>query len=126
MALPVTPVPGGAPPVGPQGGISAPSPNPGKEAAAIAKVRQVVSQLQAIVPDVDIASPLGEAVLKAIQNLSKHAPVSQAQPGGGMQSLKDQLMKAMQGGPMAALQRAQAGAAPPPGAMAPPPPAPVE
>ena len=73
-------------------------------------------------PDVDIASPLGEAVLKSIQNLSKHAPVTQAQPGGGMQSLKDQLMKAMQGGPMAALQRSQ-GAAPAPQMAPPPPPA---
>lgn len=99
---------GGTPPIGPSGPVASPSPNAGKEAAAIGKVRQAVSQLQSVVPDLDISSPLGGAVLKAIEQLSKHAPAVQAQPGAGVQSLKDQLMKAMQGGPGGQLQRMMA------------------
>lgn len=73
----------------------------------MAKVRQAVSMLQQSVADLDMASPLGEAVIKSIGQLSKHAPATQAQPQG--QSLRDMLMKAQQSAPLAALQRMMGG-----------------
>ena len=105
--------------MGPQGAVASPSPNAGKEAAAIGKVRQAISMLQSVVPDLDIASPLGEAVIKTIGSLSKHAPATQSQPGAGQQGLKDMLQKAMQGGPAAALQRSMMGGQQPPQPPAP-------
>lgn len=90
------------------GSAAQPSPNAGKEAAALGKVRQAVTMLQQCVPDVDPASPLGKAVIKAIGDLSKIAPAGESQPGAGMSQLRQQLMQAMQQGPAAALQRSMA------------------
>lgn len=115
MALPVAPIPGAPPPMGPQGPVAQPSPNAGKQAAALGKVRQAVTMLQQVVPDVDPASPMGKAVIKAIGDLSKIAPANEANPQAGVQGLREQLMQAMQGGPAAALQRSMASVAQPPG-----------
>ncbi len=91
--------------------MAAPSPNAGKEAAALGVVRQAVTQLQKIVPDIDPGTPLGKAVIKAIGDLTKVAPAGESNPMAGQQNLREQLMQAMQGGPAAALQRSMASVA---------------
>ena len=94
--------------MGPRGPVSSPSPNAGKEAAALGVVRQAVTQLQKVVPDLDPTSPLGKAVLKAIGDLSKVSPAQDSNPQAAQQGLREQLMQMMQGGPAAMLQRSMA------------------
>lgn len=106
--------------MGPMGGMASPSPNPGKGAAGMGKVRQAISLLNEAVAEVADMPELHEAVIKAIGTLAKHTPAPQAQPGAGMQGMKDQILKMLQGGPGSALQRAMAA-----GPQAAPPPAPA-
>ena len=100
--------------MGPRGPVAQPSPNAGKEAAALGKVRQAVTQLQQVVPDIDPTTPLGKAVIKAIGDLSKVAPAADSNPQAGMQGLREQLMQMMQQGPASMLQRSMASQAQPP------------
>lgn len=87
-----------------------PSPNAGKEAAAIGKVRQAITILQQTVAEIDPATPLGKAVIDCIGKLAKAAPAAESAPNAGMQGLKDLLMKAQQQNPAALLQRSMASA----------------
>lgn len=100
--------------MGPMGPMAQPSPNAGKEAAALGKVRQAVTTLQQCVPDIDPSSPLGKAVIKAIGDLSKIAPANDSNPQAAQQGLKEQLMQMMQQSPAAMLQRSMASQAQPP------------
>lgn len=99
--------------MGPRGPVSSPSPNAGKEAAALGVVRQAVTQLQKIVPDLDPGSPLGKAVLKAIGDLTKVSPAADSNPQAAQQQMRQQMMEMMQGAPAAMLQRAMASQAQP-------------
>jgi hypothetical protein len=104
------------------GPVASPSPNPGKEAGSIAEVRQAVSILQKSFAGLDPGSPLGEAVLKAIQGLSKHAPAQQGAPGVGNAALANLVKQAMSSAPMASVQRSMAGAPAPAAPPSTPPP----
>ena len=100
-----------------------PSPNAGKSAAGIGKVRQAIDLLNQAVSDFTPGSPQHETVIKTIGKLTKDFPAQQAAPGAGLQGAKDMIMKMLQSAPAGALQRSMAAQAPPaappaaPGAM---------
>ncbi len=97
------------------GPMAQPSPNPGKQAAALGKVRQAVQTLQEVVPDLDPTDPIGKAVIKAIGDLAKVAPAGDSNPQAAMQQQRQMLMQMQQQGPAALLQRAMASQAQPAG-----------
>jgi len=107
--------------MGPTGGVASPSPNAGKAAAGIGKVRQAIDLLNQAVSDFTPGSPQHETVIKTIGKLTKDFPAQQAMPGAGLQGAKDMIMKMLQSAPAAATQRAAAAQpmpAPPPAAAA--------
>lgn len=122
MALPPMPMPGAS---GPAGGapLAAPSPNPGHEAAAMAKVQAAVRVLLEASSGLDPASDGGQTVLQCIQRLSKVAGTAPASPGVGVEALRGLAQQAGQQAPLLALLRQQQGGGgqPPPGGGAPPP-----
>jgi hypothetical protein len=94
--------------MGGTGGVASPSPNAGKSAAGIGKVRQAIDLLNQAVSDFTPGSPQHETVIKTIGKLTKDFPAQQAMPGAGLQGAKDMIMKMLQSAPAAATQRAAA------------------
>lgn len=88
--------------------MSGPSPNPGQEAAAIAKVRQAITLLQDAFGGSDPTGELGKAILDSIKKLGGAAPAMQGAPGVGQEALRNALMQARQTAPMQALMRSMA------------------
>jgi hypothetical protein len=88
--------------------MSGPSPNPGQEAAAIAKVRQAIAMLQDAFGGSDPTGELGKAILDSIKKLGGAAPAMQGAPGVGQEALRNALMQARQTAPMQALMRSMA------------------
>jgi len=88
--------------------MSGPSPNPGQEAASIAKVRQAIDLLQQAFGGSDPTGELGKAILDSIKKLGSVAPPMQGAPGVGMEALRNALMQARQSSPMQALMRSMA------------------
>ena len=74
-----SPMQTGRPPMG-AGPIGMPSANPGDEARAVAALRDVIEQLQKILPDVQIGGDLHSAVTQAIRSLSKYSTPAAADP----------------------------------------------
>ena len=119
----------GQPPFG-SSPVSAPTPNRGLQAAALAQVVWAVRLLEKALPGIGAATPAGKDIMKAISNLTKHIPAGAASPGmeqtalqGLMQSAKQeapqlQALKAAgaQPGPMTPGGAAGAPPASPPGA----------
>ena len=90
--------------------MSQPSPNPGQEAASIAKVRQAIAILQDAFGGMDPSGELGQATLDAIKKLGTKAPPMQGAPGVGQEALRNLMMQARQSAPLQSLMRSQAGA----------------
>lgn len=88
--------------------MSGPSPNPGMEAASIAKVRQAIDLLQQAFGGADPTGELGKAILDSIKKLGSAAPAMQGAPGVGQEALRNALMQARQAAPMQALMRSMA------------------
>ena len=88
--------------------MSGPTPNPGAEAAAIAKVRQAIDLLQQAFSGADPTGELGKAILDSIKKLGSAAPAMQGAPGVGQEALRNALMQARQSAPMQALMRSMA------------------
>ena len=88
--------------------MSGPSPNPGMEAASIAKVRQAIDLLQQAFGGADPTGELGKAILDSIKKLGAAAPAMQGAPGVGQEALRNALMQARQAAPMQALMRSMA------------------
>lgn len=88
--------------------MSGPSPNPGMEAASIAKVRQAIDLLQQAFSGADPTGELGKAILDSIKKLGSAAPAMQGAPGVGQEALRNALMQARQAAPMQALMRSMA------------------
>lgn len=88
--------------------MSGPSPNPGQEAASIAKVRQAIAILQEAFGGSDPTGELGKAILDSIKKLGGAAPAMQGAPGVGQEALRNALMQARQTAPMQALMRSMA------------------
>jgi hypothetical protein len=96
----------------------------------MALVRQAIEILGQAAVKTDPSNALGQALLKSIQNLAKHAPAGQAQAPGTVepQALRNIAAQAKQQAPLQALMRnlgggGQGGAPPsmPPGGGAMPP-----
>ncbi len=117
----------GQPPMG-SSPVESPSGNPGKSANALAKAREAIKLLEAVLPELPTGSEPYKAVLSSIQGLSKHISPSDEVPGiqqtalrdlqqnAGKSAMMQQVMNSMGG---AAGGAPGGGAAPPPGAGAP-------
>lgn len=69
----------------------------------------VVKQLEQIVPMVGAGSPIGEAVLKALQSLAKHVPPGAVPPGVEQSTMQQAMQRQRQNATlMAAMQAARA------------------
>lgn len=109
---------------GPAGPASAPTGNPGEVAASMAKVREAVRILEQALPGLAVGTKPYEAVIKAIQSISKEVPASEAIPGIQNSTLMGLQRSAREGAQNQALMRmmggqGQPGQAPPPAAPAP-------
>lgn len=111
----------GTPPMGSSPAAQA-SGNPGQSAASVAKIREALRVLIASQSELPPGSKMQLAVSKAILDLSKEFPESEAAPGPQHTALRDIVQKAQQQQMMQALVRSQgaqqqggapAGAAPP-------------
>ena len=87
-------------------------PNRGNEQAARAAVRNAVGILQASLKDAGIGTPMSEAIMKAIQVLSKVVQEGEASPGAQNTQLQKYMMEQRQMGPMLAALAGQRGGAP--------------
>ena len=85
--------------------MSGPSPNPGQEAASIAKVRQAIDILQQAFGGTNPTGELGKAILDSIKKLGGAAPPMQGAPGVGQEALRNLLMQARQSSPMQSVMR---------------------
>ncbi len=99
--------------------MSQPSPNPGQEAASLAKVRQAIAILQEAFNGTDPTGELGSAIIDSIKKLGSKAPPMQGAPGVGMEALRNLMTQARQQAPLQALMRSQAGGGAPGGGAAP-------
>lgn len=86
----------------------------------MAEVAQAVKVLQGAFGKLDPTSEAGHAVLKAIESLSKVAPVTKAAPGVGPEALRNLVAQAQQQAPLQALLRQQAAGGGASGGAAPP------
>lgn len=116
----------GQPPFG-SSPMQMPTPNRGSQAAALAKVSSAVKLLETALPELGATTEPGQAVMKAIQSLAKHAPSGSIDKGVEATSLQTLMMANKQDNPMLNLlrsmgQQLQPGAAP--AAPAAPPPSP--
>ena len=120
---PASPPQPGQPPVG-SSPATGPVPNKGLEAAALAKLGQVVRILESLVPQLGAGTEAGKDVLKALTSLSKHVPPGAVSPGIEQTALKKMMMEQQQQGPqIAAMRAAMAQPKPEGGATPPEPPA---
>lgn len=78
----------GTPPMG-AGAMSVPSGSPGKNANALAQVREALKILEKALPELPMGSEPHQAILKAITNLGKHVPPSNEVPGVQQTALRD-------------------------------------
>lgn len=92
-------------PSGPAGPASAPTSNPGQIADGMSKVRTSVDMLESALPMLELGTPEHKAVLKAITDLSKVVPPSEAIPGVQMTQLAGLQQSAQESAPLQALAR---------------------
>lgn len=109
----------GGPPIG-NSPATQPVANRGMQAAALAKLAVAVHLLESLLPEIGAGSEAGQAVLKALNSLSKHIPDGSISPGVEQSSMQNLILKARQQAPQIAAMRAGqpagAGGPPPPGA----------
>ena len=89
----------------------------------MAKLGLIVRQLEQLVPLLGVGTEAGQAVVKALTNLSKHVQPGAVSPGAEQSGLQQLMMKLKQNGPMLAqMQNKQGGggSAPPPTPETPP------
>lgn len=117
-------------PVAPPGPASPPTGNPGQVAVAQAKVREAISIIEKVLPELQIGSPEHEAVVDSVRKLSKAFPAGAAMPGIQNATLMGLQRNAKESGVMQQLMASMGkggGGAPPMagGGGAPPAPAPM-
>lgn len=93
-------------PAGPAGPASPPTGNPGLMADAMSKVRTCVDMLEAALPGLELGTDQHKAVLKAITDLSKVVPATEAVPGVQTAQLAGLQQSAQQSAPLQAIARA--------------------
>ena len=94
-----------------------PTPNKGMEAAGMQKLGSVIKQLADLLPMVGPTSELGEAVMKALQGLSKHVPPGAVTPASEANNIQNMALKNAQNQQMLQSMKPGAGAG---GGQAPP------
>lgn len=126
--VPPTQSPGGTPAPGqpPQqgggtGGASAPVPNRGLEAAALAKLAVYAQGMSTVLAVLPAGSDAARDIREALNKIAKHVPPGAVSQGVQMSEAQRNLMQQRQNAPQMAAQRA-AQASPPPQAAAPQPP----
>ena len=105
---------------------AAPSANLGAQAAAMQKIKALVQELQTLLPNIPLDSPLHKEVMKFVSGAAKNIPATGGQDQGlNASMLRDMALRQQQQSPLlAAMQKAGgAGGAPgaPQGASAPAP-----
>ncbi len=108
---------GGAGPgaaLGPTGGMSAPSPNPGDMAQGLTMVGTATQMLQQALQFFPVGDEMQKTVLDTVQKLSKMAPASAQVPGVQATQLSGLGQQAEQTAMLQALQRAMGSQAAPP------------
>lgn len=103
------------------GGPSAPQGNPGSAAQAMLKVRSIIKQMEEVLPDIPMETPLHEKILGAVKGLMTAMPDENPDLAGPQSAMLLNVMRqASQAAPMNALMRLGGGSAPPaPGGMPP-------
>lgn len=99
---------------------SAPTANQGQAAAGVAIIGVIVKLMERAIPLLGAGSEAGQALVKGLSSLSKHAPLGGMSPGVEAAELQKLQMQQRAGAPAALAQ--QAAAHPPMGAPAAPPP----
>lgn len=108
----------GAPPPGPQGGITNPTANRGLDVAGLTLMRLAADVLiEALGTGMDPASDPARAATKAIGDLTKHTPPGTINPAIYNAALMKLMQKQKQQAPMMAALRAQGQQMPQPGAV---------
>ena len=102
--------PGAQAPIG-SSPATTPSPNRGFEAAGKQKLGLIVQGLEQLVPMLGVGSPEGEAVMKALNILSKHAPPGTNTPASEANQIQKMALANAQRGQQVASMRPQAPAA---------------
>ncbi len=119
-AAPASPPPEGGQASGP-GGATAPSPNRGLEAAALARLAVYAQGMATILAVLPVGSDASRDVREALNKLAKHIPQGGTSPGVQMSEAQRNLMQQRQMGPqIAAMRAAQAGGGQPPPLPQPP------
>ncbi len=104
--------------------VGVPTGSPGKNANALAQVREALNLLTKVLADLPPGSDPYKAVLDSISKLSKAAPPSDEVPGVQQTALRNLQGDAQKSSMMQSLMRSMGGgggAAPPPPGGAPPP-----
>ena len=103
--------------------LGVPTGSPGSNANALSQVRMAIDMLHKVLPDLPIGSKPYEAVLAAVQGMSRIAPAGDANAGVQQTSLRNMQQNAQQSGMLQSLMRSLGGGAAggpgPPGAGAP-------
>lgn len=105
----------GQPPFG-SSPVSQPTPNKGHEAAGLSRLAVIVQLMTETVPLLGASSEPGQALLKALNALAKHAAPGSVSPGVQQSTMERLLAQQKQMGPQIAAMRAGPPNAPPAGA----------
>jgi hypothetical protein len=104
----------GQPPFG-SSPVSQPTPNRGQEAAGMARLSLIVKLMQETLPLIGATSEPGQALLKSLSSLSKHAPPGSVPADVQKNTLQSLLQRQQQMAPQVAAMRAmQSGGGAPP------------
>jgi len=93
-----------------------PTANRGHQAAGLANVQWAVRLLEKSLPLVGAETEPGQAIMKAIQSLSKHVPAGSTSPGVENSALQQAMIQAKQEQPMISTLRSLGQGQPQPGA----------
>lgn len=111
----------GQPPIG-SSPASSPVPNAGHAVKGNQIIGMGLKALAAGVALVGPSGPLGQAVLKALQEIGKHLPPGATTEAGEKNAMESQMMQMHRNGPMMAMLRQQAASQQPPQSPQAPPP----
>jgi hypothetical protein len=87
--------------------VTGPSPNKGYEAQAVQQLGLIVKRMTDILPLVGATSEIGQALMKAMQSLSKHVPSGSVSNVAERNALEKQMLQNQQNGQMQQQLRAQ-------------------
>ena len=92
--------------MGGAGGATMPTPNRGLQAAAMAQLTHAIRILEKSLPMLGVETEIGQAVMKALQSLSKHVPAGSGSPGVEQSGLAKMMGEQRQEQPMLQVMKA--------------------